>query len=59
MRSQVGIGVDDIVVLVDAMDRTDPLRPMDERLGEAMRHAGSAVFLTSFTNLVAFIVRTS
>jgi len=52
----VGIGVDDILVLTDAFDAADPELPGGERLGEAFAQGGTAIMLTSLTNLVAFLV---
>jgi hypothetical protein len=51
-----GIGVDDIFILVECMDRQPKSLPLDERLGLALASAGPAVFLTSVTNMLAFVV---
>jgi len=52
----VGIGVDDIIILTDSFDQQDQRLPEAERLAGAMEHGGVAIFLTSFTNLVAFLI---
>jgi len=52
----VGVGVDDILVLTDAFDAADAWLPPEERLGEAFARGGTAIMLTSLTNLVAFLV---
>lgn len=51
-----GIGVDDIFIVVHAMDRQSRALPLSERLALALYEAGPAIFLTSVTNLLAFIV---
>jgi hypothetical protein len=51
-----GIGVDDIFIVVHAMDRQSKALPLNERLALALFEAGPAIFLTSITNLLAFIV---
>ena len=50
----VGIGVDDVIILVDFLDREPEGVSAPERLGRAMQKGGATIFLTSFTNLVAF-----
>eukprot|EP00442_Polarella_glacialis_P016829 CAMPEP_0115075622 /NCGR_PEP_ID=MMETSP0227-20121206/15973_1 /TAXON_ID=89957 /ORGANISM="Polarella glacialis, Strain CCMP 1383" /LENGTH=892 /DNA_ID=CAMNT_0002462671 /DNA_START=131 /DNA_END=2810 /DNA_ORIENTATION=- len=52
----VGVGVDDVIVITDAFDQQDVTLPIARRLAGAFEHAGLAIFLTSITNLVAFMV---
>jgi predicted RND superfamily exporter protein len=51
----VGIGVDDVIILVDYLDREPADDPAQERLGRAMQKGGTTIFLTSFTNMLAFL----
>jgi len=50
----VGVGVDDVIILVDAFDRTDIRLPLTRRIPESLRLSGSTMFLTSATNIIAF-----
>jgi Niemann-Pick C1 protein len=52
----LGIGVDDSFVIVNAVDQTDPRKPLPERFGEALAHAGVSVTVTSLTDFIAFAV---
>ena len=52
----IGIGVDDVIVIVDGFDRTPKDMPVPDRVEAAMREGGVAIFLTSFTNFIAFLV---
>ena len=51
----VGIGVDDIFVLVNALDGTDPAEPLEKRMETTLRESGVAIFATSVTDAVAFL----
>ena len=51
----LGIGVDDMFVLCNAMDQTSLKKKPEERFKEAMRHAGPSITLTSITNALAFL----
>lgn len=55
----VGIGVDDVIVLVDFVNARPSDEPLPERLARGLAGAGSAIWLTSFTNLIAFSVAAS
>jgi len=52
----IGIGVDDIIVVVDFLNRQPRSLTTEERVAKAIGGAGPAIFLTSFTSLVAFAV---
>lgn len=50
----IGIGVDDMFVICNAVDQTNLKASSFERLTEAMGHAGPAITITSLTNALAF-----
>ena len=50
----VGIGVDDMFVIANAIDQTPFDMPADKRFIAAFKHAGPSVTITSFTNALAF-----
>ena len=50
----IGIGVDDMFVICNAVDQTDLKKPAKERIREAMQHAGPSITITSLTNALAF-----
>ncbi|XP_059490880.1 patched domain-containing protein 3-like [Neocloeon triangulifer] len=55
----LGVGVDDMFIIVQALDDLTPAEKelsVPERVGRALRHAGSSVTVTSLTNIVAFAV---
>eukprot|EP00753_Platysulcus_tardus_P010713 PLAT2988.1.p1 GENE.PLAT2988.1~~PLAT2988.1.p1 ORF type:complete len:963 (+),score=426.36 PLAT2988.1:284-2890(+) len=52
----LGIGVDDMFILVNAFDATDPRKPMEKRMEKAMSSAGAAITMTSITNCLAFAI---
>lgn len=53
----VGIGVDDVIVVVDFVVRQkDKHTPLVERIALGLGRAGPTIFLTSLTNLIAFFV---
>jgi len=55
----LGIGVDDSFVIINALDRTDPSKPIPERIAQAMSHAGASIMVTSLTDFVAFAISVS
>jgi len=55
----IGIGVDDAIVVVDFLDPQPRSLTTEQRVAKAIGGAGPAVFLTSFTSLVAFVVASS
>lgn len=59
----VGLGVDDMFVIVQALNNIEAedkakgiVRGIPERIGDAMRHAGVGITITSFTDFVVFAV---
>ena len=60
--SILGIGIDDMFVIVQShinLEQNDPSwkkRPIDELVGETLKHAGVAITITSITDLLVFIV---
>lgn len=52
----VGIGVDDMIVMVDAFDLTPSSLPVDQRLADSMKISAVGIALTSVTDLVAFLI---
>ena len=61
----LGIGIDDMFVIVQShinLEQNDPSwkkRPIDELVGETLKHAGVAITITSITDLLVFIVGAS
>ena len=51
----LGIGVDDMFVICNAIDQVSLTHSAEERLKEAMRHAGPSITITSLTNCLAFL----
>lgn len=59
----VGLGVDDMFVIVQALNNVEAedklkglVRAIPDRIGDAMRHAGVGITITSFTDFVVFSV---
>ena len=50
----IGIGVDDMFVICNALDQTDLKASAAERIREAIKHAGPSITITSLTNTLAF-----
>jgi Niemann-Pick C1 protein len=55
----VGIGVDDMFIIVAAFDAQDKRLPTEERLARAMRRCGMSVLFTTATNACAFYLGAS
>ncbi|CAG9462334.1 unnamed protein product [Pedinophyceae sp. YPF-701] len=55
----LGIGIDDVFVIVNAMDLTDPALPIAERAALALASAGSSITVTSLTDFAAFLIGTN
>ena len=55
----VGVGIDDMFIIVDQLDRTHPDQTIPKRLSTVMRVVGPAVTMTTMTDLLAFAVGTS
>ena len=55
----LGIGVDDMYVIVQAVDtlvKEEKNLPANERIAKAMRHAGVSITVTSVTDMAAFLI---
>ena len=52
----LGIGVDDMFVIVNAYDLTSEKLPVPERIALALAEAGSSVTVTSLTDILAFFI---
>ena len=52
----LGVGVDDMFVISSQVDQTDQRATIEERMGEAMAHAGSSITITSLTNAIALFL---
>ena len=50
----IGIGVDDMFVIANAIDQVPFSKPANERVIEGLKHAGPSITITSFTNALAF-----
>ena len=50
----IGIGVDDMFVVTNAIDQTPYHLTPEERLRDGMAHAGPSITITSLTNILAF-----
>jgi predicted RND superfamily exporter protein len=53
------VGIDDMFIIVDELDRTHPDQTVPKRLSTVMRVVGPAITMTTVTDLVAFAVGTS
>ncbi|GMH37982.1 hypothetical protein BSKO_05866 [Bryopsis sp. KO-2023] len=52
----IGLGVDDTFIILGQFKRTDKRLPPEERISIAMSKAGSSIFVTSLTDLIAFLL---
>jgi predicted RND superfamily exporter protein len=52
----LGIGVDDMYVLVQTIEQTPATHDVSARINYMMKHAGVAISITSFTSLFSFAV---
>ena len=55
----VGVGIDNMFIIVDELDRTHPDQTIPKRLSMVMRQAGPAITMTTMTDLLAFAVGTT
>ena len=51
----LGIGIDDMFVICNALDQTALTLPPNERIKQAMLKAGPSITMTSLTNGLAFL----
>ncbi|CAM9372874.1 unnamed protein product, partial [Hapterophycus canaliculatus] len=52
----IGIGVDDMIVIVSSYDHTNPTLPIERRIALAMKRCGVSITYTSMTNFFAFML---
>ena len=52
----LGIGVDDMFVICNAIDQQPFNLPAEERVKKAMSHAGPSITITSITDGIAFFI---
>eukprot|EP00752_Nemacystus_decipiens_P003669 g3381.t1 len=52
----IGIGVDDMIVIVSAFDQTNPNLPVERRIALALKRCGLSITYTSMTNFFAFML---
>ncbi|XP_028412075.1 patched domain-containing protein 3-like isoform X2 [Dendronephthya gigantea] len=55
----VGVGIDDMFIIVDELDRAHPDQSIPKRLATVMRTVGPAITMTTMTDLVAFAIGTT
>lgn len=55
----LGIGIDDMFILVDELDRQKTSLTVIETVKEVVAHSGATITMTTLTDLVAFAVSTS
>ncbi|PFX12475.1 Patched domain-containing protein 3 [Stylophora pistillata] len=55
----LGIGIDDMFIMVDELDRQPRDLSTIAKIKAVMKHSGSTVTMTTMTDLVAFVVSTS
>jgi len=52
----IGIGADDIFVIVNGVDQQKHQLDVKTRFIRAMKHSGPSITITSFTNILAFFL---
>eukprot|EP00892_Ulva_mutabilis_P011129 jgi/Ulvmu1/8389/UM042_0096.1 len=52
----IGVGVDGMFVLQDSLEQTSSDQSMEDRMGFALRNAGTSVAIASITNFGAFLI---
>ncbi|XP_064456461.1 patched domain-containing protein 3-like [Ornithodoros turicata] len=52
----LGIGMDDTFVVLASWRRTDPRKPVVERMGETYKEAAVSITITSLTNFISFCI---
>ena len=54
----LGVGIDDMFILVDTLDQRHPSLEGNIRLVATLSSAGSSIFMTTLTDLIAFAIST-
>lgn len=52
----LGVGIDNMFIIIDAVDRQQPSIKSDKRIARALGQVGASISMTTFTDLVAFLV---
>ncbi|XP_077994624.1 patched domain-containing protein 3-like [Glandiceps talaboti] len=52
----LGIGVDDMFIMIAAWRQTPPNDPVEERMGKAFKEAAASITITSITDFLAFCI---
>ena len=55
----LGIGIDDMFIMVDELDRQERDLSKTDAIKKVMKHSGATITMTTMTDLVAFAVSTS
>ena len=55
----IGVGIDDMFIIVDELDRVHPDQTIPKRLGMVMWRVGPAITMTTMTDILAFAVGTT
>lgn len=54
----IGVGIDNMFIIVHSVDRQDSSLSIPERIANALSHVGASITMTTLTDLVAFSVST-
>ena len=52
----LGVGIDNMFIIIDAVDRQHPSVTSDKRIARALGQVGASISMTTLTDLVAFFV---
>ncbi|GMS80092.1 hypothetical protein PENTCL1PPCAC_2267, partial [Pristionchus entomophagus] len=50
----IGVGSDDVFIIIHACKKTDKKAPLEEQIAETMEEAGPSITVTSATNILSF-----
>ena len=50
----IGVGIDNMFIILDCLDRQDPNLRGSERVSKTMGHVGASITMTTLTDLIAF-----
>ncbi|CAD6186807.1 unnamed protein product [Caenorhabditis auriculariae] len=50
----IGVGSDDVFIIIHAMRKTDKRKSLEEQIAETMEEAGPSITVTSATNILSF-----